>query len=65
MINRDAYDDFVEYDKRQEAELKMRPVCDYCGEHIQDDWCYEIGNEIICKDCLESNFSRDTEDFIY
>lgn len=36
MFNRDAYDDFVEYDRKQEAELKKMPICTCCGEHIYE-----------------------------
>lgn len=64
MFNRDPYDDFVEYDRQQEAELKKRPVCVFCGEHIQDDYLFELGNDIICEKCLNDNFRKYTEDYI-
>ena len=36
-----------------EAYYAMRPVCDECGEHIHEDHYYQIGNKIICPDCLD------------
>lgn len=43
------------YIAHQEALLESRPVCDCCGEHIQDDYYYRIGTEIWCQECLDEN----------
>lgn len=39
---------------RDEAKwLESRPVCSVCGEHIQEDECYKVDGELICKDCMD------------
>lgn len=39
------------YMARQEAELLKMPICEHCGERIQDDY-YEIDGCIVCDDCI-------------
>jgi formylmethanofuran dehydrogenase subunit E len=51
-------------DAEQQAALDKLPVCYYCGEPIQDDFCYEINDEIICEECLNANFRKQTDDLI-
>lgn len=63
MFNRDPYDDFVEYDRQQEAELKKMPVCTCCGEHIYE-YVYEISGETLCEECLNESYRRPVEDYI-
>ena len=54
--------DAERYYAEQQAKLERLPVCDYCKEHIQDDYYYEIGNECLCEDCLNEHFRKDVED---
>lgn len=56
--------DFSALDAEQTAWLRKRPVCCYCGEHIQDDYFYQINDEVMCKDCLDGQFRKDVEDYI-
>ena len=35
------------------------PVCDYCGEPVQEGYYYEIGGWVVCESCLELFFRRD------
>lgn len=60
----DNYDRWSEHDRQQEEALEKLPECDYCGEHIQDDYCFMINDEIICEKCLKDNFRKATEDLI-
>ena len=30
------------------------PECDWCGEKIVDDYCYNILGEMVCRDCVEA-----------
>ena len=39
-----------------------RPVCDYCGEHIQEDKFWIIEGKKICESCLNES-SVWTEDY--
>lgn len=47
------YRDYDRWEADQEAWLNARPVCAECGEHIQDEYAYRIGNDLICEDCLK------------
>ena len=40
-------------DVEEERFIKMCPVCDVCGEHITDDYYYEIGGMKFHLDCCE------------
>lgn len=60
----DPLSDFDRYDRQQEEWLNGLPVCDCCGEPIQDDFCYEINGEYICKDCLDMHFRKAVDDII-
>jgi formylmethanofuran dehydrogenase subunit E len=47
----------------EEYWLTRRPICDECGEHIQDDHLYVINGKIMCESCVE-DCRRYTDDFI-
>lgn len=59
----DNYSQFLEREKEHESWLAKRPVCYYCGEHIQDEFAYNINGELICPDCLNREFRVYVEDF--
>lgn len=48
----DPLADFDRYEWRKEDELKKRPVCTECGEHIQDDVAYYFGGTWVCEECM-------------
>lgn len=56
--------DAERHQEDQDRRLEQRPVCSDCGHHVQDDHYYLINDEVICRDCLESNYRKETEDFI-
>jgi formylmethanofuran dehydrogenase subunit E len=56
--------DFLSYDAEQESKREKMPVCSVCGEHIQDDFLYDIDGEIFCEECLNENFRKCTDDYI-
>lgn len=45
--------DFDRWDAEQQRQLELLPVCCECGEPIQDDFCYQINDEVICEACIE------------
>ena len=47
-----AEQDFIKHEREQEAWLNSRPVCDVCGEPIQDDVFYKPETEIMCESCF-------------
>ena len=59
----DNYDAWKRHDDRRESELAKRPKCDECGNHIQDDHYYIVGNQNICPDCLETYYRVETDDY--
>lgn len=60
----DPLSDFDRYDRQQEELLNSLPVCDCCGEPIQDEYCYEINGDLICEDCLDMHFRKAVEDIV-
>jgi formylmethanofuran dehydrogenase subunit E len=60
----DYLDQWSEHDRQQEEALEKLPECNYCGEKIQGDYCFEINDEIICEKCLKDNFRKSTEDLM-
>lgn len=59
----DTYRDFDRWDADQEAWLNSRPVCKWCGEHIQDEYAYRINGDLVCEDCLKDT-RVDVEDIV-
>lgn len=60
----DNLDRWEMHDAEQERELAKLPKCDICGEHIQDEYCYEIHNELFCEHCMVEYFRKDVMDLI-
>lgn len=58
----DPLDLFLEHDRDREEWLESRPVCDDCGEHIQEDHYYRFNDEIICPDCID-NYRVDIDEY--
>lgn len=49
----DPIRDFENYYDDLERKLEELPICSECGEHIQDDMCYEINGEYLCENCVD------------
>ena len=60
----DAYDMWEKHEHEREKTLLRFPVCDACGERIQDDHCYKIGHEVLCEECMKENFRIETNSLI-
>ncbi len=58
---RDVYDLWETYDDNQNRLLKELPICADCGEYVQDDHYYLINDEVICPECIESNYRQEVE----
>ncbi len=48
----DPVRDAENYWAEKYEELEKLPECGMCGEHIQEEHCYEIDDKLICEDCL-------------
>ena len=55
--------DFNRWDAEQQTQLDRLPHCAYCGEPIQDEFCYYINDETICPDCMEC-YRRSVDDCV-
>lgn len=53
--------DFERYDREQQKELEKLPVCEYCGEPIQQEEAVYHNGQWCCEDC-ESDFWNDIRD---
>ena len=58
----DPYDDFLAHEAMAEKWLERLPVCDICGEPIQDEYYYIVGGDRICEHCMESEFRFENEE---
>ena len=58
----DPVRDFENYDREQQRRLERYPICECCGEHIQDEKLYYIDGRFFCEECIE-DCHRYTEDF--
>ena len=55
--------DFDRWDMEQAKYEARLPVCDCCGETINDDFYWEIDDEILCADCMNERFRKYTDDY--
>ena len=54
----DPIKDAERYIAKQEKQLSKLPKCADCGERVQDDFYFEINDEVICPDCLDSHYRK-------
>lgn len=59
----EAMSDFDVYmaDQRDRDEakwLESRPICAYCGEHIQEEYALCLDGDWICEDCVKENMKE-------
>ena len=40
------------HEREKEEWLRSRPVCDECGDPIQDEGLYRVDGFIYCEDCF-------------
>ena len=59
----DPVADAERYYAEQQAKLDKLPVCSDCQEPIQEEYCYEIGREILCEDCMNHRYQVTTDWF--
>lgn len=60
----DYNDLYNRYETEQHNKLKKLPKCSCCDEPIQDGFCYEINDELICEDCLNEYHRKLVEDYV-
>lgn len=59
IMTDDPERDADRYMRAQDLLLEMRPKCDCCGEHIQEERAlHYVTNKVdiwLCQDCVDSN----------
>jgi hypothetical protein len=60
----DPVKDHDRYQEEKDNQLQKFPKCSICDYHIQDDYLYEINDELICEECIKDNFRKNVEDYI-
>lgn len=60
----DNYERWEAHDAEQSAWEAKLPVCEFCGEPIQDDYLYDIDGEIYCEECMIEHFRKNTEKYM-
>lgn len=50
----DNYDQWEAQDIRREMWLAGRPMCEECGNYIQDEEAYHINGAFICEKCMDA-----------
>lgn len=61
---KDNYDFWLEHDYEEQEWLDSLPVCDECGQTIQDDHCYNINGNYICEECLNERYRVCVDDIM-
>lgn len=64
MFTDDPLADFAQHDAEKERRLAQMPICADCGNPVQEDHFYSINGEVICPDCMESNYRKDIDDYV-
>ena len=64
MYTDDPIADYERHEAEQERRLAELPVCEICGEPIQDEHLFLINDEFVCTACLIRDFRKDTDDYV-
>ena len=63
MMTCDPYRDFEREEERKQKQMERCPLCDQCGEYIQEEKYILYDGEIFCLDCwdeyVHDNFMRE------
>lgn len=60
----DNYDIWRAHQTRIEETEKRLPRCDRCKLRIADDYLYHIDGEILCEECMNEKYRKDTDDYM-
>lgn len=60
----DPLSDYARWETEQERRLAKLPVCEYCGEPVQDDHYFLINDEVLCRECLHSQYRKSIDEYI-
>lgn len=60
----DPVADHEAYTNYQDYLHGMLPMCEECGNRIEDEFTYEFNDVCICEECLERNHRKFTADLM-
>lgn len=60
----EVYDLWERHDREQEKWLDSLPVCDICGEPIQQEKAIYYNDQWVCRDCEHDFWDEIREDFL-
>lgn len=56
MYSDNPYNDYNAHEAEQERLLEECPVCEICGEYIQDSFYYNVDGTIMCESCMNEEY---------
>lgn len=59
----DNYSVWEANERRMEDWLSRKPICSYCGQHIQDERLFDINGLLYHEECAKEEFLKYTEDY--
>lgn len=62
MYTDDPVMDAYERDSEAEEWLQSLPECEFCGRPIQDEYLWEIGEDVFCDKCMKEKFYKVNEE---
>lgn len=60
---KDNFDFYEQEEKRLAALLMKCPICEWCGEPIQEDYAFRIHGDLVCQHCIEDAKENIDNDF--
>jgi formylmethanofuran dehydrogenase subunit E len=54
----DNYSLWERNERELERRLASRPRCEDCGEHIQDEFYFEVEGDILCEECMHDRYRK-------
>ncbi len=64
MWTNDPVADYERYSNDMESALEQLPECTFCGNHILDDYLYEIDGDYYCEECMKELFRKSVDDIM-
>ena len=58
----DPVRDFLSHQREKDERLERYPICECCGERIQDERHYIIDGRHYCCECVEEVYTEDYVD---
>lgn len=60
----DNFSQWEFHEAKKEEWLRTRPVCEHCGQPIQEDWLFDVNGVLYHPACAAEVFERSAEDYV-